>query len=255
MSSEYNPHGTWIAAGGAMLGVLRRHRSLGVVLVLALVSSGCAATSFRTLNRLPDESAKRRIVLLTPDVELNILHAGGVQEPQAEWTRNARRYIGENLARRFRNINASMTEGPALDPDVTDDAREVQLLKLHGAVGLAILLHQYPTAYQLPTKAGKFEWSLGPGTSHLKKKYGADYALFVFVRDSYASSGRVAFIILAALLGASVQGGVQLGFASLVDLETGRVVWFNRLARAAGDLRTPAAAEETVTQLLADFPQ
>jgi hypothetical protein len=43
-----------------------------------------------------------------------------------------------------------------------------------------------------------------------------------------------------------------VGFASLVDLETGDIVWFNRLARAHGDLRTPDAAAETVKALVSD---
>ncbi|TDI64474.1 MAG: hypothetical protein E2O90_09770 [Alphaproteobacteria bacterium] len=109
--------------------------------------------------------------------------------------------------------------------------------------------------FRLPTKKDKFAWTMGPGTAYLKQKYGADYALFVFVRDSYSSSGRVAAIIFAALLGVQIQGGVQLGFSSLVDLNTGEVVWFNRLFRGTGDLRTPAGANETVGVLLSNFPQ
>ena len=40
-------------------------------------------------------------------------------------------------------------------------------------------------------------------------------------------------------------GGQQVGFASLVDLNSGQVVWFNRLARETGDLRTADEAAET----------
>ncbi len=60
--------------------------------------------------------------------------------------------------------------------------------------------------------------------------------------------------IFAALLGVAVQGGVQLGFASLVNLNSGQVVWFNRLVRGSGDLRNPDGARETAGVLLADFP-
>jgi hypothetical protein len=49
-----------------------------------------------------------------------------------------------------------------------------------------------------------------------------------------------------------VQGGSQIGYASVVDLKTGDIVWFNWLARPHGDLRTPAAATETVKALVAD---
>ena len=62
----------------------------------------------------------------------------------------------------------------------------------------------------------------------------------------------MAFIVAAVLLGAGVPGGSQVGFASVVDLKTGDIVWFNRLARPSGDLRTPEAAEETVRTLVSD---
>ena len=49
-------------------------------------------------------------------------------------------------------------------------------------------------------------------------------------------------------------GGAQVGYASLVDLNTGRVLWFNRLLRGRGDLREADKAAETVNALLEEFP-
>jgi hypothetical protein len=115
-----------------------------------------------------------------------------------------------------------------------------------------VLVHQYLEGQALPSKDGKFDWSLGPSVVAISRSHEADYALFLFVRDSYASAGRVAVIVVAALLGAGVPGGAQVGFASLVDLKTGNIVWFNRLARGHGDLRTPDAAAETVKALVSD---
>ena len=82
----------------------------------------------------------------------------------------------------------------------------------------------------------------------------ADYALFSWVRDSYASSERVATMIVLALFGIGVGGGAQLGYASLVDLNTGQVLWFNRLLRGRGDLREADKATETLDALLDNFP-
>ena len=89
----------------------------------------------------------------------------------------------------------------------------------------------------------------------LNERYEADYALFVYLRDSYASAGRVAFFIFAAALGVGIPMGQQVGFSSLVDLENGDVVWFNRLARGVGDLRKPGPAADSVELLLWDFPE
>jgi hypothetical protein len=47
---------------------------------------------------------------------------------------------------------------------------------------------------------------------------------------------------------------VQSAYMSLVELKTGRVVWFNRVRRLSGDLREGEAAAETLDALLAGFP-
>jgi hypothetical protein len=84
---------------------------------------------------------------------------------------------------------------------------------------------------------------------------GADYALFTYIRDSYTGSGRAAMRVIGALLlGGDIGGGVQVGIASLVDLRTGQVVWFNLLIAETGDLRDEAGARATVASLLKDVP-
>jgi len=239
-----------------MNATIRMHGLAGLLLgLVVLVTSGCQTTAVQTQAKLPPEPEKRRIVLLPPDVELSLLHAGGTNEVNAEWTRLARKHLSENLATRFEKIKATLIERKDTAADFGEDGKEVQLLKLHEAVGGSILVHQRLGPLLLPTKEGTFDWSLGPETKYLKGKYGADYALFVFVRDSYASSGRVAAMIFAAALGVGIQGGVQVGFSSLIDINTGEVVWFNHLARGHGDLRTPEGADETIGVLLSSFPK
>jgi hypothetical protein len=143
------------------------------------------------------------------------------------------------------------------DPTYASDDKQVQLMKLNEAVGLSIMLFQYqdlPVA-QLPTKKEGFDWTLGPDVRYLKEKYDADYALHIFIRDSYSSGGRAALKVFGALFFVHIPGGTQVGFASLVDLETGEVVWFNRLLRTTGDLRTVEAAQSSTDILMTDFPQ
>jgi hypothetical protein len=77
------------------------------------------------------------------------------------------------------------------------------------------------------------------------------------VRDSYASDERKAAMVAIAILTlgrAALTMGVQTGYASLVDLNTGRIVWFNQLMRGTGDLREPEKAAETIDALLREFP-
>lgn len=133
---------------------------------------------------------------------------------------------------------------------------ELEFEKLHGVVGLSIATHQLgPNT--LPTKGkGKiFDWTLGPEIGELAEKHEADYALFIYYRDIQASDGRIALAFLAAAAGVYMQSGSEYGFASLVDLRTGDVVWFNRVVAGSGELRTERGANSTVDTLFRNFPQ
>ena len=96
-------------------------------------------------------------------------------------------------------------------------------------------MHTLAETTALPTKK-EFDWSLGSGTRALADEYDADYALFVTMRDSFASGGRAALIVFGAILGVGIRGGSRYGFASLVDLRTGDIVWFNQLASGLGNV-------------------
>jgi hypothetical protein len=91
--------------------------------------------------------------------------------------------------------------------------------------------------------------------SELRNATGADYALFTYIRDSYTSGGRAALRVLGFLAGGGdIGGGMQVGVATLVDLRTGKVVWFNLMERQTGDLRDEKGTKLTVEQMLKGFP-
>ncbi|WP_204315460.1 hypothetical protein, partial [Stenotrophomonas maltophilia] len=71
----------------------------------------------------------------------------------------------------------------------------------------------------------------------------------------YASAERKLAMVGLALLGVGLTGGMQMGYASLVDLNSGKVLWFNRLARGSGDLREAKEAAESIDVLLTGFPK
>jgi hypothetical protein len=120
-------------------------------------------------------------------------------------------------------------------------------------VGSSILAHHYGVL-KLPTKEKNFDWSLGPGVEVIGKKYNADYALFSYYRDYQASGGRIAFSFFAALVGVGIAPGGEIGFASLVDLRTGDIVWFNKVSSGVGELREAESARQTVDALFKDMP-
>jgi hypothetical protein len=195
-----------------------------------------------------------KVAVMPSDIELFELTAGGIMEPKAEWTETASRHFRNALLKKERQLGMEAVE---IGQDRADDLAEVNAV--HAAVARAITMHHLGTL-QLPTKGENLDWSLGDAAQIAKQATGADYALFTWIRDSYASAGRQAFMAAFTVLAiagggaGAVRGGAQVGYASLVDLSTGRVVWFNRLQRGSGDLREADRAEETLDALLSKFP-
>lgn len=190
-----------------------------------------------------------RVVMMPMDMELFSVTAGGVLEPKADWTDTAMRHFKTALVARKKSMNLETVELSERDADEVEEINT-----LHGAVARAIAQHHLGDALRLPTKGGKLDWSMGDAVQVIKQKTGADYALFTWVRDSYASAERKATMVMLALLGVAVGGGFQIGYASLVNLNSGQIMWFNRLLRMSGDLREPEPAAETLDALLQDFP-
>lgn len=226
----------------------------GALLVCVSLLTGCVATTALKRADLTPPSQGTRILLMTPDVELSEMTAGGLEEPNAQWTRLGQQHVRKALDSFM--VSRSVTPATYKEPEENSPEANahLQLLKLHEAVGGTILVHKYNQAALLPTKAESFDWTLGEDARRLGQESGADYALFVLLHDSYASGGRVAMMVAMAVLGVAVPGGIQRGFASLVDLRSGDIAWFNVLVRGSGDLRTPEAASDAVNALLVEIP-
>jgi hypothetical protein len=228
-------------------------RNLAAV-ALALVMVAFAGPASAQASLAPGFTALppgAKVLLIPADIELFLVSAGGVPEPKADWTDAASRHFKSALLEKKRAFGLTTVE---LSEKDADDATEV--ISLHAAIAHSIALHHYGPL-KLPTKEGQLDWSLGEAVEPIKRATGADYALFNWIRDSYASDERKAAMIAIAVLslGRAVPvGGTQIGYASLVDLNTGRVVWFNRLARQSGDLREAETAPGTLDALLDRFP-
>ena len=217
----------------------------------ALLLVACSHTNVKTATaaNFSWSGADKRLVLIDPDVELSELSAAGVGQARADWTAEAKRLIAQHVSTTLAEKQISLVPANAIT-----EAKEIQLVRLHGTVGQAVLTHLYNPALKLPNKGDALDWTLGPGANALREHYGADYALFVFVRDSYTSAARALVMLGAAAFGVGLQGGQQIGFASLVDLRTGNIVWFNQLRSATGDLRTEEPAKSVVDNLIKDLP-
>ena len=241
-----------------------------VLCVLLMLSLPLAAQAFTGPKAATDANGKPlkiegSVVIVEPDIELTLVTAGGLQEPRKEWSDNARR-LYPLAARELLHGRGALPKPDYDVPDTLDPASRLgQVLRLNQAVALSIAQYSQPgsaLATKKDAKSGKplLEWTLGPGVGELREATGADYALFTYVRDSYASGGRSTLRVFAMLAGAAlgsyvdIGGGAQVGVATLVDLRSGQVVWFNLMANQSGDLRDEKGTQETVGQLLLGLP-
>lgn len=232
-----------------------KHRAGAIALLASFaILAGCTAPATRvtTIDKLEVSPGQPpQILLMAPDVRMYVMTAGGMLEPQAEWTTTAQQH--------FTAAAGEFSKGRGMDllllPEGHEpDELEIALERLHDAVGGAIMVYHLGML-KLPSKAGTFDWTLGSEVSAVRDRYGADYALFTYYRDYRASGGRVGMMLLFAAAGVAIPMGGSFGFASLVDLRTGDVVWFNRLPTGTGDLRTEPGASVVVEKLLADLPE
>ena len=203
-------------------------------LVLGAALSGCVQTRQYADVQFTPPAGDYKLLVLRPDVTVGSLTTGGMVEPRAEWTEQARANIVAALRAQqaARGGNVTIVEHRNALPGVTtQELADVE--RLNFVVDEAIVEHKYLGDY-LPTKRGRgLDWTLGADAVRLGQKTGYDYALFLHAEDQVASGGRVALGVLGlagcfvGFCAPNVGGAEQLDYASLVDLKTGEVVWFN----------------------------
>ncbi|MBB3763560.1 hypothetical protein [Sphingomicrobium lutaoense] len=239
-------------------------RQLSIALMLMLSLTACVSTrQFADPQFLPPQG-DYSLLVMRPDVSVGSVSAGGVVEPRADWTETARGHVIDALraqqAERGGEVRivATRDDLPGVSPEEV-----ASLERLHSAVGNSIALHHY-YGYRLPNKRGQgLDYTLGEGALELGRKTGHDYALFLHAEDRIVGSGRAALQVLGVagcfigFCAPTMGGGGQLAYASLVDLRTGEVVWFNILTTGSqvagvkfGDIRTREGADQMVERLL-----
>lgn len=230
------------------------HRCTWIFVLFGLLA--CTSTTVRRADDLKADSAIARgkvVLLLPPEVQLTQLTASGMEEPRADWTASASALIERSL-RQVLDERSARLAVYAEPEDAGLRERFQQLRLLHDAVGASIASFGMLASARLASKGAAFDWTLGPGVRELKSHFHADYALYTSVYDSYASGGRKSIMALGLLLGANVSLGQRYGYSSLVDLDTGKVLWTGFLLSSTGDLREAEGALAATRQLLKGVP-
>jgi hypothetical protein len=238
--------------------------SIAIVLAASFALTACVQTRQYADVQFTPPKGDYKLLVLRPDVTVGSLTTGGMVEPRADWTEQARtNIVGALRAQQAaRGGNVTVIEHRDELPGVTEqELADVE--RLNFVVDQSIVEHKYLGDY-LPTKRGKgLDWTLGADAVKLGQKTGYDYALFLHAEDEVASTGRIALGVLGfagcfiGFCAPNIGGAEQLDYASLVDLKTGEVVWFNVVDAASqvpgikfGDLRTPQGAAQMVERLL-----
>ncbi len=238
-------------------------RSIAFATAASVVLAGCVATrQYADVEFVPPQGEYDHIVM-RPNVSVGAITTGGVVEPRADWTDQARTHLLEALREQQAGrggrtmILERRDQAHGVSPEAVAD-----LERLFLAVGNSIILHRY-AGLTLPTKRRQgIDWTLGEEAVAFGRATGMDYALFLHAEDAIASTGRVALQVLGiagCFIGfCAPQGGSgQAAYASLVDLRTGEVVWFNLLQAGTqvpgvgvGDIRTREGASAMVERLV-----
>src|SRR5438270_3082802 len=240
-----------------------RKLSLAAAVAASAALSACVQTRQFAEVQFTPPSGDYKLLVLRPDVTVGSLTTGGMVQPRADWTEQARTYIVQALRAQqaSRGGNITVIEHRNQLAGVSEqELADVERLNL--AVDQSIVDAKY-LGDSLPTKRRGLDWTLGADAVKLGTKAGYDYALFLHAEDAVASKGRVALGLLGlagcfiGFCAPNVGGQQQLDYASLVDLKTGDVVWFNVVSAGSqipgikfGDLRTPEGAAQMVDRLL-----
>ncbi|MBK6706055.1 MAG: hypothetical protein IPG54_00635 [Sphingomonadales bacterium] len=189
-----------------------------------------------------------RVLLFRPDIKIGETTTAGLFQTQAEWHGAARSELVGALRA------ASERRGLKVSLHDEENAALTEHRALFRLVVSAAIRHKLFGRDPLPSKSGTFDWSLGSGVARIAPQADADYGLFLFSHDSFESAGRRAAQLVTALMGGANNGGAHFGYAALVDLGSGDILWLNVDLKASGDVRTPEGAASRIEQLLAGFP-
>jgi len=235
-----------------------------IIMVRRFIALAFAGALLLSMPALAQESSRSKagfafpaqgpvkILVFRPDVQVGEQTTGGMNQPNADWTAKARTLLGEALGRAQEARSNELVI--MLELEGERGALLADYRALFRAVTGEVVTHKLFKGNRLPTKKATFNWTLGPGAAQLAAIGGGDYGLFIYTYDSYGSAGRKAAQVFGMLMGVAITAGVHTGYAGLVDLHTGELVWINADLRMGGDVREPDGADKRIKQLLEDFP-
>ncbi|WP_445193258.1 hypothetical protein ACT009_05015 [Sphingomonas sp. Tas61C01] len=225
----------------------------GMMLSMLVAQGGAQAETWRDRTFRFAEGRAVRIVVVKAEVLVGSIDSGGVETADPDWTAAAHAKLVAQIEAQQRAIGNEIV----FMPEQTGEQAKLiaAYIALFRVVWTAAAAQEVERG-SLPARRAGGRWTLGPGAARIGEIGGGDYALVVQSYDAFATGGRKVFSVLRGKVADVLLEGASIhrGYAALVDLATGDLVWLNADRHAGGDPRTDDGAAKRVRQLLADFP-
>jgi len=223
---------------------------------LVFLINGCMPAIKSNVPELEARAANiKKIVLLSPNVEIYSLSAGGVKEKRDSWCSTGRQNIESALQETFKEKGVFLS---SLKQNSKNKKDVEEINALYRAVAGSIYDHtffygQNPNLFL--ERIQNFDYSIG-SVEKLLKRYNADGLLIVYASDEIPTKGRKALQVIQAInpFGQMDQAAVTAMVIGLTDT-SGAVLWFRTKAHSGGyDLRESESTQVFVKELLSDYP-
>jgi hypothetical protein len=210
-----------------------------VAVLLVVVASGCIPA---VQNRVSENAiVANRVVAMPPQVLVYTLDAGGGRSPED----GAERDIVDKA---LPEVNAAVTANGGhivgREQFAACGSPCAQFFRWGGVASIEIGLQRAEIRnYRLHSVA---DWGFRRDMSPIRAALDADYALFVVLKQTRQTAGRI--VLLG--LGGGYTVGKQIDVACIADLRDGRMTWCATERDDKGDLADPGRVSSVVRKLL-----
>lgn len=237
-------------------------KMLLLIPVILILLNGCFSThlinpKYTEAYFNSQNSSRKTILLVPPDIKCYKITAGGVTEQIDTWMNEAQ-FNFENAF--TAELKSGYTGKVELLDKKTLAVSEKELfdnqIALYDAAAQSIDLHLYNSNSFFPAKKKNFDYSLGDYFDYLKDRYNADILAFITGINLRATMGRLFLNALqGAIFGVMPVSEGSLIYFSLVDCKSGDIVWFDKKFYLYYiDLSNPEYARDIAKQFLCDIP-
>ncbi len=218
--------------------------------------SSCMKSIKSNVPELEARTKKMKtLAIVTPEIEICELSAGGVEEKRDDWCKQGR----ANVKKALKGILKEKGVRTKIIKKNKKNKKEIESINsLYRAVAYSIYNHTFYYGNNVnifPERIKNFDYSIGSVKKFLKK-YKADGLMIVYGSDEISSRGRKALQVVQAInpFGQMSRKGVTAMIIGVTD-STGAILWIRTFySEGEYDLRKPESAFAYVKEVLEDYP-